>query len=76
MNRDSKRSVIIRPEVSNIRPRQRFDREVTMRQRAVVLWLGVIIAIAAVARPDTKIVQTTHQDSFTMMGQTQPAKDE
>jgi hypothetical protein len=47
-----------------------------MRQRAVVLWLGVIIAIAAVARPDTKIVQTTHQDSFSMMGQTQPAKDE
>ena len=47
-----------------------------MRQRAVVLWLGVIIAVAAVARPDTKIVQTTHQDSFSMMGQTQPAKDE
>lgn len=47
-----------------------------MRQRAVVLSLGAVIAVAAVAHPDTKIVQTTHQDSFTVMGQTQPAKDE
>ena len=47
-----------------------------MFQRAFVLWLGLIISAAAVARPDTKIVQTTHQDSFTVMGQTQPAKDE
>jgi hypothetical protein len=67
---------MIRAEVSDIRPAARFDREVIMGQRAVVLCMGVFIAIAAVAHPDTKVVQMTHQDSFSVMGQTQPAKDE
>jgi hypothetical protein len=50
--------------------------EVMMRRRTVVPLLAALMSVAAVARPDTKIVQTTHQDSFTVMGQTQPAKDE
>lgn len=47
-----------------------------MRQRAVFLCLGVVITLAAVADADTRVVQKTHQDSFSVMGQTQPAKDE
>ena len=47
-----------------------------MRRRTVVPLLAALMSVAAVARPDTRIVQTTHQDSFTVMGQTQPAKDE
>ena len=47
-----------------------------MGRRVVVVCLGAFIAVAAVAHPDTKIVQSTHQDSFSVMGQSQPAKDE
>ena len=47
-----------------------------MRRSTVVPILGVFIAAAVVAHADTKVVQQTHQDSFSVMGQTQPAKDE
>jgi hypothetical protein len=62
--------------MSDFRPAARVDREVAMRHHAVFLCLGVCIACAGVAHPDTKVVQSTHQDSFSVMGQTQPAKDE
>jgi hypothetical protein len=41
-----------------------------------VLVLGLVAVTAGPAAADTKIVQMTHQDAFTVMGQSQPAKDE
>jgi hypothetical protein len=35
-----------------------------------------LVVAAGIAGADTKIVQQTHQDAFSMMGRTQPAKDE
>ncbi len=46
-------------------------------QRLRVLSLVVVVAaFAAVAVADTKVVKASHTDAFSMMGQSQPAKDE
>jgi hypothetical protein len=47
-----------------------------MLQRRTALLFVVCVAIAAAAAADTKIVQQTHQDGFSVMGQTQPATDQ
>ncbi len=46
-----------------------------MRLRSLLV-LGLLTLVAAVAGADTKIVQLSHQDAFTMMGQSQPASDQ
>lgn len=47
-----------------------------MKFRLYALCLGFLIALGGVAGADTKIVQQSHQDAFSMMGQNQPAKDQ
>ena len=47
-----------------------------MKRRRPVLVLAVLILVAGWAAADTKIVQTTHQDPFTVMGKSHPAKDQ
>jgi hypothetical protein len=44
-------------------------------QKFALLLVSVVVA-AGVAGADTKIVQQTHQDAFSMMGRSQPAKDD
>jgi hypothetical protein len=46
-----------------------------MRLGKTVVLVVLAVIVAGVAHADTKIVQLSHQDSFTMMGQTQPATD-
>lgn len=45
-----------------------------MLRRCITLGLAAALA-AAPAAADTKLVQETHQDAFTVMGQSQPASD-
>jgi len=45
-----------------------------MLQRCITFGLAAAL-LAATAAADTKIVQETHQDAFTVMGQSQPASD-
>ena len=45
-----------------------------MPQRCFTLCL-VVALLATTAAADTKIVQESHQDAFTVMGQSQPARD-
>ena len=47
-----------------------------MAPRRSVVVSGLLFACAATVAADTKVVQESHQDSFTMMGQTQPARDD
>jgi hypothetical protein len=47
-----------------------------MKGRIGALVVGLWMLAAAGATADTKVVQATHQDGFSIMGQTQPAKDE
>lgn len=42
---------------------------------ARISWLWVLLAVAGGASADTKIVQQSHQGSFAIMGQLQPATD-
>jgi len=44
-------------------------------ERALVILLAILVT-AGVASADYKVTQKHHQDGFSMMGQTQPAKDE
>ena len=43
--------------------------------RSKLICCALALLAAGSARADTKIVQQSHQDAFTMMGQTQPAVD-
>lgn len=47
-----------------------------MISRRCVLILVLAVAITGTAHADTRIVQQSHQDAFSMMGQSQPAKDQ
>jgi len=47
-----------------------------MAKRRSILLLGVIVAVAAAAGADTRVVQQTHQDGFSVMGREQPASDQ
>jgi hypothetical protein len=47
-----------------------------VKQGKNVLCFGLMLLVAGIAAADTKIVQNTHQDGFSMMGRNQPAKDE
>lgn len=46
-----------------------------MRPGKIAALVVLAFFVAGIAYADTKIVQLSHQDSFTMMGQTQPATD-
>ena len=46
-----------------------------MHIHARIGWLWVLLAVAGGASADTKIVQQSHQGSFAIMGQMQPATD-
>jgi hypothetical protein len=47
-----------------------------MNRRIGALLVACVISMTGAAVADTKIVQQTHQDAFSMMGRNQPAKDE
>jgi hypothetical protein len=47
-----------------------------MQMRRVLFCLLVTVLVTSGAFADTKVVQKTHTDGFSMMGQQQPAKDE
>ncbi len=47
-----------------------------MMRRRPVLLVSALLLVAGLAAADSKIVQHTHQDAFTVMGQTHAAQDE
>lgn len=47
-----------------------------MISRRCVLLLALLVAATGAAHADTKVVQLSHQDAFSVMGQNQPAKDQ
>jgi len=51
-------------------------KEALMRVSRTGVALLALVMVACVAGADTKIVQVSHTDAMTVMGQTQPAKDQ